>query len=113
MTEADLDELSLAELKKLSKDITRAIADFDKRRKRTALSAMEEKAKEFGFALGDLFSGVVGKFRGPPKGKGRSLSVAKYASPADSSVTWSGRGRQPGWFKDAIAAGKTSESMAL
>ena len=45
MTEADLDELSLAELKKLSKDITRAIADFDKRQKRTALSALEEKAK--------------------------------------------------------------------
>lgn len=114
MANADLENLSLAELKKLSKDIARAIETFDARQKQTVLSALEERAMEFGYALSDLFTDVVAKVKGRGK-KAKSLTkpVPKFADPANRSATWSGRGRQPQWYKDAIAAGKTPESMLL
>ena len=113
MAKADLDDLTLAELKKLQRDIARAIETFDARQKQGVLAALEEKAKEFGFALSDLFSSVVGEVGKRVKGKSRSKAAPKYANPADPSVTWSGRGRRPRWFVDAVTAGKSPESMAV
>lgn len=113
MATTNLDDLTLAELKKLAKDIDRAIASFDARQKQTVLSALEEKAMEFGYALSDLFSDVVAKVKGRPSSKSRAKPVPKYANPADRSVTWSGRGRQPQWYKDALVAGTSPESLLV
>ena len=49
-------------------------------------------------------------------GKGRKRKAkapAKFANPGNPNETWSGRGRQPGWYKDAVSAGKAPESMAI
>ncbi|MBT8410687.1 MAG: H-NS histone family protein, partial [Octadecabacter sp.] len=35
------------------------------------------------------------------------------ANPADPSQQWTGKGRQPNWYKAAIEAGKSPESMAI
>ena len=43
--------------------------------------------------------------------RARKASVAKYKD-AVSGKTWSGRGRKPGWFVNALAEGKSLESMA-
>ena len=107
MTNSDLNDLSLTELKKLQRDIARAIESFDKRQKQTVLSALEEKAREYGFALVDLFSNIVGK-----SAKG-AKAAPRYANAADPSIAWSGRSRQPGWFKDAVAAGNDPKSMEI
>ena len=47
--------------------------------------------------------------------KGSSGSVApKYRNPADPSKTWSGRGKQPLWFADAVKKrGVTAESLLI
>ena len=37
--------------------------------------------------------------------------AAKYRD-ATSGKTWSGRGRKPGWFVNALAEGKSLESLA-
>nr|WED69767.1 H-NS histone family protein [Pectobacterium colocasium] len=37
----------------------------------------------------------------------------KYAHPDNPSLTWSGRGKQPNWFKEALAAGKTQAQLLL
>ena len=50
----DLNTLTLKELKKLRKDADKAIADFENRKKREALSELEKKAAEMGFSLSDL-----------------------------------------------------------
>lgn len=113
MVKANLDDLSLGELKKLQRDIARAIETFDARQRQGVLAALEEKAKEFGFALSDLFSSVVGEVGKRIKGATRMKPAPKYANPADPSVTWSGRGRRPRWFSDAIANGKSPESMKV
>ena len=101
----DLNALSLKELKDLQSHIGKAIASFEDRRKKAALAELEEKAREMGFTLAEILGNAVGRKRTP--------TVARYANPADSSDTWTGRGRKPRWFISALAAGKTPEDLAI
>jgi len=50
----------------------------------------------------------------PVKGKrSKAKSTPKFANPADKSQTWTGKGRQPEWFKAAVNAGASPDSMAI
>ncbi|WP_240540480.1 hypothetical protein [Paracoccus sp. pheM1] len=53
MADIDLHALSLAELKQLEKNVAKAIASFEDRRKAEARAA-EAVAKQHGFSLSDL-----------------------------------------------------------
>lgn len=106
MAAIDLEKLSLSELKSLQKDIAKAIAEFDSRKKVEALGALEEHAKALGFSLAELTGTKVRKARA---GSG----TPKYRHPENPDVTWSGLGRKPAWFAAAIAAGKAPDSMAV
>ncbi|MFT7059093.1 MAG: DNA-binding protein H-NS [Pseudorhodobacter sp.] len=101
----DLEALSLKELRDLQAHVTKAISSFEDRRKKLALSELEEKAKELGFSLSELTGAV--------KTRKRSPAVAKYANPADAAETWSGRGRKPRWFAAALSAGTTPEQLSI
>jgi len=101
----DLHALSLKELKALQSQVAKAIAEFDDRKKAEARAELEARARELGFSFAEL-AGVA-------QGRKRSAAVAKYRNPADPSDTWSGRGRKPRWFADALKAGKSAESMAI
>lgn len=101
----DLETLSLKELKDLQSRVARAIADFADRKKSEALKQLEEKARELGFSLSEL--------TGAAPTRKRSSPVAKYANPANAADTWSGRGRKPRWFEEALAQGKKAEDMAI
>ena len=106
MTSGNLDTLSVAQLKSLHKDVTKAIAEFSDRKRAEAMQALEAHAKELGFNLSELTGGK--------KTRKRSAQIgAKYRHPENAEITWSGRGRQPGWYKAAIEAGKAPESMAV
>ena len=106
MASINLNDLSLSELKSLQKDVAKAIADFSDRKKTEAMAALEAHAKELGFSLSELTGGKKTRKSSGPTG-------AKYRHPENPEVTWSGRGRQPGWFKAAIDAGKAPETMAV
>ena len=97
----ELDTLSLSELKKLSKDVDKAINTFETRRKKEALAALEAKASEMGFSLSEL------------TGSTKKASMPKYRNPDDASQTWTGRGRQPEWFKSALTGGKSPEDLLI
>jgi DNA-binding protein H-NS len=101
----NLNGLSLRELKDLQTQVAKAIATFEDRRKKEALSELEEKARALGFSLSELTGGAVARKRAP--------ATAKYANPANPSDTWSGRGRKPRWFEAALNAGKSPEDLAL
>lgn len=101
----DLNALSLKELKDLQSQVAKAIAGFEDRRKREALAELEEKARAMGFSLSEL-TGAAGVRK-------RSPSSAKYANPANKADTWSGRGRKPRWFSEALAKGGKPEDMAI
>lgn len=99
----DLDSMSKEELLSLRKNIDKALAGYEKRKKETALAAAKRAAEEHGFSLEE----ILGK-----KSTGKT-AVPKYRNPQDPSQTWTGRGRQPAWYKSAIAAGKDASEMEI
>lgn len=101
----DLHSLSLKELKELQSQVAKTIAGYEDRRKREALAELEEKARAMGFSLAELTGATAIRKRSP--------SVAKYANPANKADTWSGRGRKPRWFSEALAKGKKPEDLAI
>lgn len=101
----DLNSMDLKELKALRADVEKAIASFEDRKKREAISALQEQARNLGFSLDELIGGKVVR--------PRKAASAKYAHPENPSITWSGRGRKPVWFSDALAAGAKAEDLAV
>lgn len=104
-----LDKMSLEELEAHKREIEATIKGFEKKRRADCLAELRAVAKKHGFALEDFAGGKAGKAAKAASPKG----AAKYANPADASQTWTGRGRQPNWVKDALAAGKSLDSMAI
>ena len=99
----DLDNMSLRELRDLRNKLDRAISTFEDRRKREALAAAENAAREFGYNHADL---TVAKAT-----RGKVAPI--YANPADPEQTWTGRGRKPRWVQEALDAGKKLESLEI
>lgn len=104
MAKINWDKLSLDELKDIQKQAGKAISTFEARKKQEALAAVEAKAVELGFTLKSLVgSGSAKASKAPPK----------YAHPENPTLTWSGRGRQPGWIKEGLSSGKSLEDFAI
>lgn len=101
----NLNDMSLKELKDLQAQVAKAVATYEDRRKREAVAELEEKARAMGFSLAELTGLSTTRKRAP--------ATAKYANPANSSETWSGRGRKPRWFDAALKSGKKPEDLAI
>ena len=104
MTKPNLEEMSLEELKDLQKTVSRAIRGFEARRRNQALAAAQDAAKTHGFSLAEL----MGQLKIP-----RPKQPPKYRHPENPELTWSGMGRQPKWYKEAIDAGVSEESLQI
>lgn len=100
----DLDKMTLKELRDLRARLDRAISSYEDRKRRDALAAIEEAAREHGFNLADL-TGAKPRRTGtvPPK----------YANPEDPTMTWTGRGRKPRWVQDSIERGKQLDDLLI
>ena len=79
-----------------------------------------KKAIDFyGLTEQDLFEAQAKKM-GRPKGVAgaavkkvaKKKAVAKFKDPA-SDKTWTGHGKRPGWFLQAIESGKKAEDLAV
>ena len=105
MANYDLEAKSLIELKKLQKDIAKAISTFEDRQKAEARAEVETLARELGFSLTELGGTNVKTTRAP--------APAKFRHPENPALTWSGRGRKPRWFVDALSAGKTEDELTI
>lgn len=101
----DLSQMSLDELKKLHRDVEKAINTYKEREKIAALAEVESLAREKGFSLAELLK-ATGK-------KSRSGLPPKYVNPEDPSQTWTGRGRRPKWVEAALANGKSLKDLAI
>lgn len=105
MAKINLEKLPLEELKALEKDVAKAIKSFEDRKRKEALAAAEAAAEKAGFKLSQLVEGT--------KSPKKSPRPAKYRHPENPDVTWSGRGRQPAWYKEAIEAGTPEEKLLV
>ena len=74
----------------------------------------------YGLTVEDLF-GTKDKKAGRPKGvagvavksgASKKAAVARFKDP-NSDKTWTGHGKRPGWFVEAVASGKSSEDLAI
>lgn len=109
----DLKSLTRKELEKLGRDVEKALDKVRQQDLKKVRQEMEKMAAAHGVSVEDVMSTPV-KPRGRPKAAKAKVKVApKYANPENADQKWSGRGRQPEWFRNAIAAGKTPESMAI
>ena len=102
----NLEKMSHQELATLQMEVEAAMTAARKRDKKEARKAVEEAAAKFGFTLAELMGGASAK----SSGKG---GVAKYCNPENPSQTWTGKGRQPQWYKDAIAAGTDPSKLEV
>lgn len=66
--------------------------------------------KAEGVSFEDIF-GAGANLRGKRRGTG--TVAPKYRNPADPEQTWSGRGKRPRWFNDALKAGKKEKDLAI
>ena len=105
MANYDLEALSLPELKKMQKDIAKAISTFEDRQKAEARAKVEAFARDLGYSLAELV--------GPEMKTTRAPAPPKYRHPENPALTWSGRGRKPQWFVDALAAGTTAGDLEI
>ncbi|MEZ5714717.1 MAG: H-NS histone family protein [Paracoccaceae bacterium] len=110
---AQLNAMTLAELKSLEKKLAKAILKFEEREKKKALAELKAKAKELGFSLDELTgTKSAAPAAAAPKKPGKKVPP-KYANPEDKTQTWTGRGRRPAWVGEALAAGKTLDDMTI
>ena len=105
MAEFNVDALSLGELLRLNKSVSKAISNYDGRQKAYARQKLEAIAKSMGYSILDLFVKPDRAIAAP--------AVPKFRHPQDGNLTWSGRGRTPRWFIQAIMAGMTTEDLTV
>ena len=105
MIDIDLNSLSLDELKRLQKDVNKAVEGYEVRKRQDAFAAAEAAAREMGYTLAEL--------TGASKKKFKSASVPMYRHPENADQTWTGRGRQPDWMKEALAAGQSKDDFLI
>ncbi len=110
---ADVKKMSRKELETLRGRIDRQLEKLRSEDRKKAHAAAEKAAKAHGFSLAELSGGVAAKSAKPAKRKPANVGVAKYADPANPSKTWTGKGRQPEWYKAAIAAGKSPKQLEI
>ena len=111
----DLKSMTGKELEKLLGDAKKALQTVRARDHRSARKAAEKAAAEFGFSLEDITADDK-PAKKPRKTKGKTaktVSKPKYANPADKTQTWTGKGRQPNWYRAEVEKGTTPEAMSI
>lgn len=111
----DLKSMTRRELEKHLKDVQKALKTAQSRDQKEAKKAAEKAAAEFGFSLEDLSDGAVAprKAKRAKSKKPKVKSKPMYANPADKSQTWTGKGRQPNWFREAVGGGTAPDSLKI
>ncbi|WP_411839965.1 H-NS family nucleoid-associated regulatory protein [Paracoccus sp. ME4] len=108
ISDVELDALDVADLKKIRRQVDAAIDGYAKRQMRIALEEIEAVAKKHGMTLDDITNArKFTKVRKP-----RPVA-SRYRNPKDASQIWTGRGRKPAWFTQAIEDGLDKNDMLI
>ena len=112
---SELKAMSRKELEKLLADVQKALASAKARDQREAKKAATKAAAEFGFSLNDIVETAAPL---PKKKKIKAKAAKKppkpvFFNPEDKSQTWTGKGRQPNWYREQVATGTDPETMRI
>ncbi|MEI4234175.1 H-NS histone family protein [Roseovarius sp. D22-M7] len=99
-----LEDMTLEELKRLRKDVEKAIETYEARQLSEARAKLEAQAKELGYSL-ETIAGV--------SKTGSAKRLPKYRHPDNPTLTWTGRGRKPKWFIDALESGYEKKYLEI
>ncbi len=77
----------------------------DARKRQDAFDAAVAAAREMGYTLAELTGTSTKEFK--------AATVPMYRHPENADQTWSGRGRQPDWMKQALAAGQSKDDFLI
>lgn len=113
MAKISLTGMSRKELEKLQGQIDKALEKLKNADLKSALAAAKKAAAAHGVAWEDLTDAPAPKKPGRKPGKAKTVSKPKYANPADPKQTWTGKGRQPEWYKAEIAKGTDPKILEI
>lgn len=103
----DLSHHSLSQLRTLEAQVVEEL----KKRHFLGVSQAREQilhiARGAGLSVNELLAGKG------PKGPKTEPREAKFRHPDDATKQWSGRGRQPGWVKDWLAADRSLDDAKI
>lgn len=92
-------------------DLERKIQETQRQERQAAVDKVRALMAEFGLSVEDLGGKSSGSGRKKSAGDGTRKAAVKYRDAAGN--TWSGRGLQPRWLKEAIASGKSLGDFAV
>ena len=81
--------------------------------KKEKVGKLREKVHALLKAEGYTFEDVFGAGGVRVKRRSTGSVPPKYRNPTDAEQTWSGRGKRPRWFADALKAGKKEKDLAI
>jgi len=99
----DLSKLSATDLRNLQDQVNQELKQREQEEVAEAREQIMAIAQRVGIPLKELIMTPV-RAKGPKTG-------TRYRHPSDGSLQWSGRGRQPRWIKEWLAAGNGLEGL--
>ena len=102
----DLSNMSIGELRSLQ---DRAAQEIKARQSQEVAKAREQIlaiAQSIGMPLDDIM-------RSTKEAKVSKKAVVQYRHPKDTSLEWTGRGRQPHWIKSWLDEGKAIDALRV
>jgi DNA-binding protein H-NS len=105
----NLNSLSPAELQALIKSAEAQMQSARRGHIQEVRAKIDALLKSAGLTIDDVYPR-----RGGKGGKAKVAVAPKYRNPQNPSQTWSGRGKRPIWFSDALKKkGVTADSMLI
>lgn len=103
----DLSTFTTAELKVFLAEIPAELKRREKDEKARIRKEIEALASRSGYSLDELLGEAKAQFKQVKK------VAPKYQHPTDSSLTWTGRGRQPKWLREFVEGGGSLEALVI
>ena len=103
----DLDALDLSELKTLIADAQKEIKRKEKAKVRDVRGEMEKLANKLGMTVEEVINYDKGRKSTSKPG------VPRFRNPEAPEQTWTGRGKRPRWYVDALKRGIEPKEMEI
>lgn len=106
----NLESLSPAELQSLIKNAEAQMESARKNHIKGVRTKIDSILASAGLTIGEVYPTRGGKAAKSP----RAAVAPKYRNPENTTQTWSGRGKRPHWFVEALKKrGVTAESLLI